>query len=84
VPESRKRNKNVYTPPPTKADKKAASLGSPRWLPIVMVACWLIGLVWIVVWYMVPNSAMDQLGAWNIVIGFGFIAIGFLLATKWR
>ena len=84
MPESRKRNKSVYTPPPTKADKKEVTMGSPRWLPIVMVACWLIGLIWIVAWYMVPNSAMDQLGAWNIVVGFGFIATGFLLATKWR
>jgi hypothetical protein len=84
VPVSRKRKKTVYTPPPTKADKKAANFDSPRWLPIVMVTLWVIGLLWIVVWYMVPNPVMDPLGSWNIAIGFAFIATGFFFATRWR
>ena len=85
MPESRKRNKDVYTPPPTKADKKKpVKLDSPRWLPITMVALWIIGLAWIVAWYVAPNPVTDPLGAWNIVIGFTFIGVGFFLATRWR
>lgn len=84
MPVSRKRKKNAYTPPPTKADAKAVKFDSPRWLPIVMVALWVIGLAWIVVWYMVPNPVMQPLGSWNIAIGFACIALGFMLATRWR
>jgi hypothetical protein len=83
VPESKKRKKADYTPPSV-ADKKPVRIGSPRWLPIVMVGLWVIGLAWIVAWYMVPNSFMQTLGAWNIAIGFSCIAGGFLLATRWR
>lgn len=83
MPESRKRKKKVYTPP-AQVDKKAVRFDSPRWLPIAMVTLWVIGLLWIVTWYMIPNPVSDALGAWNIVIGFGFVAVGFVLATRWR
>jgi hypothetical protein len=43
-----------------------------------------VGLTWIVLWYLVPIPFLEDLGAWNIVIGFGFISVGFVLATKWR
>jgi len=43
------------------------------------------GLIWIVIFY-VSNTKYPivHIGAWNMVIGFGFIAAGFTLATKWR
>jgi hypothetical protein len=58
---------------------------SPKWLPIVMVAGFIIGLAWIVTYY-VSNTQypIPHIGAWNMVVGFGFIAMGFTLATKWR
>lgn len=84
MPESRKRKKDVYTPPSTGANKQPMNFDSPRWLPIAMVTAWVIGLVWIVLWYMVPIPFLESLGAWNIVIGFSFISIGFVLATRWR
>jgi hypothetical protein len=56
---------------------------SPKWLAPVMVANFLIGLFWIVVYYV--NSTLPlSIGNWNMVIGFTFIAIGFSLATKWK
>ena len=27
---------------------------------------------------------MDAMGNWNLVIGFGLLAVGFAFATKWR
>ena len=84
MPESRKRKKDVYTPPATRGRKEAVNFDSPRWLPIAMVTLWVVGLTWIVLWYLVPIPFLDDLGAWNIVIGFGFISVGFVLATKWR
>lgn len=86
MPVSRRRKKNGYSPP-TKAKApatKAVRFDSPRWLPITMVALWVVGLVWIVAWYMVPLPLLESLGVWNLVIGFGLISVGFILATRWK
>ena len=55
-------------------------------IPILMVAFLLIGLAWIVLWYVNgPNMpVMRTLGPWNLVIGFGLLATGFAFATRWR
>ena len=84
MPVSRKRKKDVYTPPSSSAPKKAVRIDSPRWLPILMVTCWIIGIAWIVAWYMLPIAFLQDLGSWNVLIGFGFLSIGFILATRWR
>jgi len=58
---------------------------SPKWLAPTMVAGFLIGLFWIVVFYVIPTSyPIPNIGSWNMLIGFGFIGIGFGLATRWR
>jgi len=50
-----------------------------------MVACWLLGLAWIVVYYIAPDMAlMSGLGNWNLVIGMVLIAVGFVLSTRWE
>jgi len=50
-----------------------------------MVACWVIGLAWIVVFYIKPDlKYMTELGNWNLAIGMGFIAVGFVFSTKWE
>lgn len=84
MPESKKRKKQAYIAPTVKGEKKPVSFDSPRWLPITMVVLWVVGLLWIVLWYMVPIPFLTGLGSWNILIGFGCIAAGFLLATRWR
>lgn len=81
MPESKKR-KIPYTPP-RRAERKAVRVGSPAWLPVAMVTLWVLGLLWVVAWYLVPLPFLQDLGAWNIVIGFGAIAAGFLLSTRW-
>ena len=58
---------------------------SPSWLAPVMVANFLIGLFWIVVFYVSQTTyPIPGIGAWNMIIGFSFIGVGFSLATKWR
>ena len=58
---------------------------SPKWLAPVMVAAFLIGLFWIVIFYITQTSyPIPGIGSWNMVIGFSFIGFGFTLATKWR
>jgi len=58
---------------------------SPKWLAPVMVTNFLLGLVWIVIFYVSQTRfPISGIGAWNMIIGFSFIAVGFSLATKWR
>ncbi len=60
-------------------------LESPSWLAPAMVAAFLIGLFWIVTFYVTQTRyPIPGIGAWNMIIGFGFIGLGFTLATKWR
>jgi hypothetical protein len=58
---------------------------SPRWLAPLMLAMFLLGLAWIVVYYITQTKyPVPNLGAWNMGIGFVFVGIGFSLATRWR
>jgi Cell division protein CrgA len=58
---------------------------SPKWLAPVMVANFLIGLVWIVIFYVSSTSyPIPGIGAWNMLVGFGFVGVGFSLATRWQ
>lgn len=83
MPESRQRKKAEYTPPT--ASRKSVRIGSRRWVAPAMVACWLVGLAWIVVYYLAPDlKYMDQLGNWNLLIGMVLIAFGFVLSTRWE
>lgn len=91
MPESSRRKKKAYTPPPAKSGAEEApsripvKISGARWVAPVMVAFFLIGLLWIVVWYIAPdNPLMASLGSLNVAVGFVFIAAGFYLATKWQ
>jgi hypothetical protein len=45
----------------------------------------LIGLAWIVTFYISETRfPIPGIGAWNMIVGFGFIGFGFTLATRWR
>jgi Cell division protein CrgA len=91
VPKSRVRKKTAYTPPAdvlpsasTVARKKGPS---PSWYPFVMVGLMLIGLGYIVVYYIANERVpmMKDLGAaWNFGIGFGLMVAGLAMAVRWR
>jgi hypothetical protein len=62
-----------------------APLESPRWLAPTMVAAFLIGLFWIVTFYVTQTRyPIPGIGAWNMIVGFSFVGVGFSLATRWR
>ncbi len=66
-------------------DAPHAPLESPAWLAPTMVAGFLIGLLWIVIFYVTQTQyPIPGTGAWNMIIGFSFIGLGFSLATRWR
>lgn len=82
MPESRVRRKAAYTPPPAKA---APPKPNPRWFVPVMVGLLLIGLLYIVVFYLSEQRfPVPEIGNWNLAIGFGIMMLGFVQATRWR
>lgn len=86
MPKSRIRKKNRDSrPSPDLVVENPLEMESPSWLPITMVATFIIGLVWIVTFYMTQTEyPIPGIGAWNIVVGFTFIGVGFALASRWR
>lgn len=84
MPESKSRKKATYTPPPAKAAPKP----NPRWFVPVMLGLMLLGLVWIVVFYISRSSGgelpIPGIGSWNLAIGAGLIVAGFAMTTRWR
>lgn len=81
MPESRIRRKAAYTPPPAKSGPKV----NPPWFVPVMLALMIIGLLWIVVFYVSQQKyPIPAFGNWNLVAGFTVVLAGFMMTTKWN
>jgi hypothetical protein len=85
VPESRSRKKaknqaSSSTPVPQKPK------GGGRWVAPTMVTLLVVGLLWIVVFYLAGSDipVMSDLGYWNLGIGMGMILLGLITAMKWE
>lgn len=63
-------------------------LGRGRGVVVGMLGSFLIGLLWIVVYYITGSTievpVMKNLDQYNLVVGIGFMAVGFVYATKWE
>jgi len=63
-------------------------LGRGRGVVVGMLGCFLIGLVWIVLYYVLGQNAdvplLTDLAQYNLVVGIGFMAVGFVYATHWE
>lgn len=58
---------------------------NPVWFKPIMFGLMLLGLAWIIVFYVSQNQfPVPQLGNWNILVGFGILFVGFLMTTRWR
>jgi hypothetical protein len=63
-------------------------LGRGRGVVVGMLGSFLIGLVWIVVYYMAGQPTqvpvIRNLDAYNLIVGIGFMGVGFVYATRWE
>ena len=90
MPKSKVRKKSVYTPPQGTLQSGTASARavqpSPRWYAPLMVGLMLVGLLWIVVFYVGGDRIpfMSGLNAWNFLIGFGLMVAGLVMSMRWR
>jgi hypothetical protein len=88
MPISKKRKKTVLGQVHDKQlAQEPVNFDSPRWLAPLMVTFFVIGLLYVITFYLAGTSVpgMSSLSAAaNIGIGFSFIIVGFFLSTKWR
>jgi Cell division protein CrgA len=86
VPKSHVRKKKVYTPPVDMrpVQTSAAKKPSPVWLPATAVVLIVLGIAWLVVFYLSGGTLPTKLGYWNLAIGFGGMVAALGLLSKWR
>lgn len=69
----------------TRPEVTGADAPNPVWFKPVMFGFMLVGLVWILVFYIsAGNLPVAAFKEWNILVGFGIAFIGFLMTTRWR
>lgn len=65
-------------------------LGRGRGVVVGMLGCFLIGLIWICTFYIFSGGQIDDmwvfndLSNYNLLVGIGFMAVGFSFATRWE
>lgn len=58
---------------------------NPTWFLWIMCGLMILGLVWIVVYYLTGASwPIPKIGNWNLLIGFGIMLVGFLMTMWWH
>ena len=60
--------------------------GSRRWVPPTFITVGLLGVAWLITYYIAGRSIpfMADLANWNILIGMGGMAAAFIIATLWK
>ena len=87
MPKSKVRRKNDA---PERAARSAVPTKivapSPAWYPIVMAVILVVGLAYLVVYYLANQSVpvMKDIGGWNFAVGFGIMLVGLVMAVRWR
>ncbi|ACZ29054.1 protein of unknown function UPF0233 [Xylanimonas cellulosilytica DSM 15894] len=94
MPESKSRKKKVRPSDPEFVERMAKAAekekaGNPPWLVPVMLGLMILGLIWIVTYYLTASRVgggfpIPPLGAWNLAVGFALIITGFGLTTRWK
>ncbi|MFC0628078.1 cell division protein CrgA [Kribbella deserti] len=85
MPESSSRNKKSSEKKAVEKTPKKVRTTSQPWVAPVMLGAWILGLAWLVVYYVAGPDVplMKDLGNWNLLIGMGLIAVGFVVSTQW-
>ena len=68
----------------SRMDSVKGSKSSPSWYPCVFSLIMIVGLVWAVVYYLTGNYPIPNIGAWNLVIAFVTILVGFVMTMAWK
>ena len=90
MPESRSRKTKKSEPLQPTIVGREEEEENPVWYKAVMFGLMIIGLVYILSFYIssarypLGVSAPIDLGNWNILVGFGIAMIGFAMTTKWK
>lgn len=92
--EEEARKAEAQTPEAIEAARKAEAKAERHrrlavdrsWVPWVFVPLLVIGVLWLVVYYIAGNQIpfMLALGDWNILVGMGCMAAAFAVATLWK
>lgn len=89
MPESRTRRVAVVKRRRKAADgtrqRRVKSPTSRRWVPPTFITVGLLGVAWLVLYYIAGDQIplMRDLGNWNILIGMGGMAAAFGISTLW-
>lgn len=64
-------------------------LGRGRGVVVGMLGCFILGLLWICTFYVISDDVSElaifnDLGQKNLIVGIGFMAVGFTFATRWE
>jgi hydrogenase-4 membrane subunit HyfE len=90
VPKSKVRKKPDAPHRGPTASSTRALAPSPSWYPILMAVVLLLGLAYMVVYYLTSSGTdphvpiMAGLHAWNFAVGFGVMLLGLVMAVRWR
>lgn len=87
MPKSKVRKKTDYTINPANRTPVKVKAGPSSTLYVsVMLGLMLIGLAWLIVYYLAADQIdfINNLGAYNFLIGFGFMVAGLIMTMRWR
>lgn len=87
MPKSKVRKKKDYAIAPGSRTPGSIKSGpSSPFYVAVMLGFMLVGLLWLLVYYLAAENIgwMNSLGAWNFLIGFGFMVVGLVMTMRWR
>lgn len=85
MPESKRRKRPEKNNPERVVSKPQGA--NPSWFLPVVLGLMLLGLAWVVVYYLtsggsqLPIPAIDR---WNLAIGFALMVGGFGMLTRWK
>jgi len=88
VPESKSRKKKVVaSAEEAQAPQPKRIEGNPAWLVPTMVTLLILGVVWVVLYYLTSSNLglpIPGIHRWNLAIGFALMLGGLGMATQWR
>ena len=82
-----KRKSNAVENRSDPATGKPSDVPNPVWFKPVMFGFMLLGLVWIVLYYITSSTVqlpIPAFGQANIFVGFGLVLVGFLMTPWWK